>query len=221
VAIFFNRKIISEKTLGERLRMLRRRKRLTLEEAEEETKVRLKYLQALENDRYGELPADVYAQGFLTKYVDFLGAPKEEILEIFKRERRRNFSPGMLVPQAQIKEKRAILTPKIIIFCLVFLVLAVFLGYIFYAVRNFTSPPNLEVSSPSTETVIRSDKVEVVGKTDEGASLKINDQTVFLDDRGNFKEEVKLQAGLNNIELRSTNRAQKETIKVIKILAEY
>lgn len=201
--------------------MLRRRKRLTLEEAEEETKVRLKYLQALENDRYGELPADVYAQGFLTKYVDFLGAPKEEILEIFKRERRRNFSPGMLVPQAQIKEKRAILTPKIIIFCLVFLVLAVFLGYIFYAVRNFTSPPNLEVSSPSTETVIRSDKVEVVGKTDEGASLKINDQTVFLDDRGNFKEEVKLQAGLNNIELRSTNRAQKETIKVIKILAEY
>lgn len=215
------KKRYAEKTLGERLRTLRRRQRLTLEQAEEETRVRQKYLEALEKGNYAELPANVYVLGFLAKYAEFLGASKEKLLEDYRRERGTNTDINMLAPKAQIKEKRAYLTPKTIILLVVILVVAGFLGYIFYAVSNFTSPPNLEIQSPSTETVIRQDKVEIVGKTDEGASLKINDQVVFLDDIGNFREIVKLQPGLNNIELRSTNRVKKETVRVIKILAEY
>lgn len=221
MAIFFNRKIIAERTLGEKLRFWRHRKHLSLDQAEEETKVRRKYLEALENDRYADLPADVYIQGFLVKYADFLGAPKEELLSLFRQEKRRSFTPEMLAPLVRLKQKRALVTPKSMILSLVVLALASFVGYIFYAVDNFTSPPHLEISSPSTETVIRADRVAIVGKTDQGASLKINDQVVFLDALGNFQEEAKLQPGLNNIELRATNRVKKETVKVIKILAEY
>lgn len=217
----FNKKILGEKTLGEKLRALRRRRHLSLEQAEEKTKVRMRYLDALERGSYGELPADVYVLGFLIKYAEFLDAPKEELMAAFRRERGTDDIPKNIAPVIQIKEKKAYLTPKIIILFLVFLGIAGFFGYIFYAVRNFTSPPHLEIQSPSTETVIRQDRVEIIGKTDEGASLKINDQVVFLDDRGNFKEMVKLQMGLNNIELRATNRVKKETVKVIKILAEY
>lgn len=201
--------------------MYRRRKRLTLAQAEEETKVRVRFLDALERGAYGELPADVYTLGFLTKYAEFLGVSKQELLEAFRRERGAATTSRILAPEVRIKERRPWLTPKIALFSLAILLVAAFLGYIFYAVKNFTSAPNLEVSSPVAETVIRQDKVEVVGKTDEGATLAINDQAVFLDDRGNFRETVKLQPGLNNIELRSENRLKKETIKVIKILAEY
>ncbi len=194
---------------------------MTLTQAEEETKVRVRYLDALERGNFANLPSDVYTMGFLAKYADFLGLPKDEILLSYRRERGHEESPKNLAPQGQLKEKKAYLTPKVVISALVFLGIVVFLGYIFYAVRNFTSPPNLEIKSPSADSIIRQDRVEVIGKTDEGASLQINNQTVFLDDRGNFKETVKLQAGLNNIELRAENRVKKETVKVIKILAEY
>jgi hypothetical protein len=71
------------------------------------------------------------------------------------------------------------------------------------------------------ETVIRQDNVEVIGKTDTGVTVKINDQVIMIDTLGNFQETVKLQPGLNNIEIRATNRIKKETIKTIKILAEF
>lgn len=206
--------------MGEKLRHLRRRKHLSLAQAEVETKVRLKYLDALERGAYQELPADVYVLGFLAKYGEFLGASKEELGELYRRERVFE-RPKMLAPERRLKEKKVIFTFKTIIILLVVIVVAGFLGYIFYAVKNFTSPPNLEISTPSTESVIRQEKIEIVGKTDIGVSLKINGQVVFLDENGNFKEQVKLQPGLNNIELKATNRVQKETVKVIKILAEY
>lgn len=205
--------------MGERLRALRRRRHLSLEQAEEETKVRLKYLEALEKGDYGRLPADVYTIGFLTKYAEFLGAPREELLLSYRRERQKSFVE--IAPKLGLKERKVYLTPKVIIFAVVFLGLAALFSYVFYSVKNFTSAPNLEISSPVADQVLRQDKVEVIGKTDEGASLQINGQTVFLDERGNFHETIKLQPGLNNIEVRATNRLKKETIKIIKILAEY
>lgn len=221
VARFINKKNLSDRTLGEKLRALRKRQHLTLEKAENETKVRAKYLDALERGAYGELPADVYVLGFLAKYAEFLGASKNDLTSLYHSERGTSGAPSNIAPEIRLKEKKAYLTPKIVVLFLVFLGAVGFVGYIFYAIEHFTAPPNLEIQSPSAETVIHQDRVEVVGKTDEGASLKINDQVVFLDDKGNFKETVKLQTGLNNIEVRATNRVKKETVKVIKILAEY
>ena len=60
-------------SMGEVLREARYRLNVSLEEAEEYTKVRKKYLIALEEDDYSELPAPVYARGFLQLYAEFLG----------------------------------------------------------------------------------------------------------------------------------------------------
>lgn len=201
--------------------MLRKRRHLSLEQAEEKTKVRRRFLEALEKGDYSALPADVYTIGFLARYSEFLGAQKEDLISQYRRERGSADSDRLLRPRFALKEKRFILTPKLFILGLVVIVFFGIIGYIFYSVENFTSPPNLEISSPSAESVIREDHVEIIGKTDVGASLKINDQTVFIDDRGNFKETVKLQPGLNNIEIQATNRIKKENLKTIKILAEY
>ncbi len=218
---FAHRQLPSPKTLGERLKVYRRRNRLTLEQAEEETRVRLKYLVALEKGDYSQLPEDVYTIGFLSKYADFLGAPKEELILLYRQERGTVGNVRPISPKIHLKENKIYLTPRTIILGLAVLFVAALLGYIFYSVRNFTSPPNLEISSPVADQVIRQDSVEIIGKTDEGVTLAINDQTIFIDDKGNFHESVKLQPGLNNIEIRATNRLKKETVKVIKILAEF
>lgn len=60
-------------TMGEVLREARYRRNVSLEEAEAYTKIRKKYLVALEEDDYSELPAPVYARGFLQIYAEYLG----------------------------------------------------------------------------------------------------------------------------------------------------
>jgi len=221
VANFTRKNLYSEKSLGDKLVLFRKKKHLSLEQAEEETKVRLKYLLALEKGNYETLPADVYALGFLAKYADFLEAPKEELLGDFKRERGISRQANPISVQTGPKREKFLITPKVIMILVGILAGIGLVVYIFYSIKNFTNPPNLEISSPVAETVIRQSEVEVIGKTDEGCSLQINGQTIFLDENGNFKEKVSLQPGINNIEIRSQSRIQKETVKNIKILAEF
>ncbi len=214
----------SVKPLGEILKTARKKKELTLEQAEEETKVRARYLEALEAGRFDDLPESVYAIGFLAKYAEFLGLQKENLITQFNHERGQSRSgshPNRLLVERRIKEPFFQITPRFIMIAVIVVVLAGILGYIGYSVRNLTSPPNLEIASPSSDQIINSDTVEIVGKTDEGTTVTINNQPVYIDDKGNFRQEVKLSPGLNSFEILAINGLKKENIKVIKVLAEF
>ena len=58
--------------LGSSLRDSRERKRLTFADLEQSTKVRAKYLRALEEDDFGTLPGPTYVRGFLRVYAEAL-----------------------------------------------------------------------------------------------------------------------------------------------------
>jgi len=59
--------------IGSSLREARIRQGYDLAEAEVRTKIRSKYLDALEEERFDVLPAPTYVKGFLRSYADFLG----------------------------------------------------------------------------------------------------------------------------------------------------
>jgi len=59
--------------IGNSLREARLRQGIDLARAEDETKIRAKYLQALEDERFDVLPGDTYVKGFLRTYADHLG----------------------------------------------------------------------------------------------------------------------------------------------------
>jgi hypothetical protein len=59
--------------IGSSLRDARVRKGLDLNELEAETKIRAKYLRALEEEHFDQLPGDTYAKGFLRAYAERLG----------------------------------------------------------------------------------------------------------------------------------------------------
>lgn len=59
--------------IGSSLRDARVRKGLDLNDLEAETKIRAKYLKALEEERFDLLPGDTYAKGFLRSYAERLG----------------------------------------------------------------------------------------------------------------------------------------------------
>lgn len=71
-------------TLGAYLREARRRKRVSLERAAEQTRIRADFLMRMESDDFDFL-APAYVRGFLTSYARFLGIPIEPVQEEFDR----------------------------------------------------------------------------------------------------------------------------------------
>jgi hypothetical protein len=59
--------------IGNSLREARLRKELDFPELEQGTKIRAKYLRALEDETFDQLPAPTYVKGFLRAYADYLG----------------------------------------------------------------------------------------------------------------------------------------------------
>jgi hypothetical protein len=59
--------------IGNSLREARQRKELDFPELEQGTKIRAKYLRALEDEQFDQLPAPTYVKGFLRTYAEYLG----------------------------------------------------------------------------------------------------------------------------------------------------
>jgi cytoskeleton protein RodZ len=59
--------------IGNSLREARYRQQLELTEVEQATKIRARYLRALEEESFDTLPAQTYVKGFLRTYADYLG----------------------------------------------------------------------------------------------------------------------------------------------------
>ena len=60
---------------------------LELRDVERDTRIRARYLAALEEEDFDALPADAYAAGFLRTYAGYLGLDAEAYVEEFRRRR--------------------------------------------------------------------------------------------------------------------------------------
>lgn len=76
-----------DESVGGKLREARTRRKLSLAEVEAATKIRCRYLQALENDEWEQLPGDTYARAFIRTYGRFLGLDGERLAEEQRRSR--------------------------------------------------------------------------------------------------------------------------------------
>lgn len=219
MATFRRKKITAKQTVGQRLRQARLKKKITLDEVEEATKVRLKYLKAIEADKWSELPSAVYSIGFVRRYVDFLGMKSRAILEDYRAE------TGMTRNEvfSAVKKKKDpfsffVITPKFVATILVSVVIVLLVGYTIREVERFSAPPEIAVSSPQNEQNLTVNKTLVEGKTLDTAIVFINGQIIPVDDQGSFSQEVILVPGVNFIEIKSRSRAGKESTKILKVL---
>lgn len=62
------------------------RAQIDINEVEVRTKIRAKYLRAIENEEWDLLPGEVYVKSFLRTYGDFLGQDTRQLLDDFKRQ---------------------------------------------------------------------------------------------------------------------------------------
>ena len=72
--------------IGEVLAKARLQKNITLQDAENDTKIRVKYLNALEADDFAVIPGRVYVVGFLRTYAKYLGLDDQKLVAIYQAE---------------------------------------------------------------------------------------------------------------------------------------
>jgi cytoskeletal protein RodZ len=70
--------------IGSTLREARMRARIDITEVEQATKIRAKYLRALENEEWSLLPGPTFIKSFLREYADFLGLDSRTLVEEYK-----------------------------------------------------------------------------------------------------------------------------------------
>src|SRR5713101_2472006 len=123
--------------LGDQMRAQRERMGLTLEQAAEDTRIREKFIKALENGDYNSLPGAVYTKGFLRNYAEYLGLEADELVAIYQQERGIPEPPRSFEPMRPIMRRNLILTPAILVPVLVLLGVSGFLGYLYYQFTTF------------------------------------------------------------------------------------
>jgi hypothetical protein len=135
--------------IGSTLREARMRERIDISEVETRTKIRAKYLRAIENEEWDLLPGPVYAKSFLRTYGDFLGLDSRMLIDEFKRRYERpsdhDIRPATSIARERERRRR---TPRFPSWAPIALVVVVILG-VLYAVGSATQ------SGPSTPSARR------------------------------------------------------------------
>lgn len=216
----FIKKKVNSYTLGEKLKKFRSEGRITLFEVSRETKIPVKYLEMIEEGKYESLPPDVYVRGFLRGYGEYLGLDPEKLVGLYQRERdiKENITKEEKKPNAKTKRvPRFVITPKIITAGIVTLIILGGFFYLYKEIGRFAAEPRLSIAEPSGDASIDVNSVIVSGFTDQDAKLFINDQPVLVNEKGEFRENILLQNGVNNINISATNRFGKAVSKVLNI----
>lgn len=204
------------KTVGSMLRESRKTKGLTLEQVERATKIRKKFLEAIERDDYTKLPSVAYAKGFVQNYSDFLGMDRNYSLAIFRRQTKEVPKSALLPKKEDARLSPTILrmTPRRFLVILIGGLVAIFTGYLIFQYASFQKAPTLTIDAPKENAVTQDRRIDLLGKTDPDVTVVINGMSVLVRSDGKFFDQVVLVNGVNTITVTATSRFGKTTTLV-------
>jgi cytoskeletal protein RodZ len=203
--------------LGERLLAARERKGVDLYRAERDTKIRARYLGALERGEYRELPGSVYTKGFLRNYALYLGLDPDEILLQWRREKgegKVETSPSIVLPRPLSAPRQGLtFSPAIVVAALMTVILLLFVGYLAIQLLRFAKPPSISVSDPSTavsDTTETATQYTFRGTTIPHGTVTISDSAgnqlqATADSIGVWNQVVPLRRGRNDFKISATD----------------
>ncbi len=201
------------RTVGQILKEEREKRFYSLEEVEKATKIRKELLEALEKGEYQKLPPPTFTGGFIKNYGKFLGLETSKLLAIFRREfSDQKHPPKILDSFSNPYEKGKFkLTPAKFLGTLVLGLVIIFFVYLWFEYKFLVGAPFLEVMTPPDHISTEVSIIEVSGRTEPEAKVKINDQEIQVDLSGRFSQEITLTENVNNLIITSTSKGGKTT----------
>lgn len=183
-------------TIGEILKRERIKKNLSLSEIEKKTRIRKKYLQAIEENNWQIFPSKVYIEGIIKNYSITLDLPYKKVIAFFRRDYegkeeigfKKKVSKTYLSP-----ESKKIFTGFIVGFLIIIFV------YFGWQLKKFLSPPSITFISPKQTYFVNEDKIEIKAKVEPETAVFIFDQRVYPDSNGYFKYLLPLNKDKNEV----------------------
>ena len=216
-------------SLPERLYAARERKGVDLYRAERDTKIRARYLGALERGDYKDLPGAVYTKGFLRNYALYLGLDPEEVLDHWRRERgeARDAAPVIAVPRPIAAPRQGLtFSPSIVVVALLTVFVLAFGAYLGIQVLRFAKPPSITVTDPAAAVIDVDEattKYTLRGTTLPGATVSVSTpgrdpSQVSAGPGGDWTSDVELRRGRNQFDVSAidpdTGKRSEDTIRL-------
>src|SRR3954466_3442380 len=132
-------------SIGEKLRLAREARGIALREISEQTRISIRYLEAIEGDDYKRLPGGIFNRSFIRAYAKFVGVEESSALEDYARtlrERGESDDEGSKVHQSLVytedggNNRSGLKTLILAVIILAALSVAVWAGLHFYQKRQ-------------------------------------------------------------------------------------
>ncbi len=202
--------------LGDALRLQREAMGVTLPQAAEDTRIREKFLLAIESGDYQSLPGTVYTKGFLRNYAGYLDLDAEEMLALYTGERGGSEPARSFAPMKPLVKRSFIFTPTVLVPVVVLAGILLFIGYVYYQFTNFAVAPHVDITDPPGDAVSQAAEYVVKGRTNPDGRITVRvspGQDTLNDIRpardGTFSVTVSLKPGPNHIEVQVLDPAGK------------
>lgn len=207
----FKTKPVNTQTLGEYLASLRRHLGTSIAEISKVAQIPPKYIASLEQGDYTKLPAVVYVKGFLKTLAHIYRVEEKKLLSLFAAEKGladwlslKSEPPPRSVP-------RFVFSPRTLAVAGVVFLGFASLAYLYFQVNSVRQSPTLEVVSPGEDGIADTSFLVLEGRTEAGASVFLNNQPVVVDASGNFRENLSLAPGTNQLVVKAVGKFNKET----------
>ncbi len=167
---------------GQMLRAARKEKEWSYMETEETTKIRVRYIQALEEEDYKVLPGTTYVKGYLRTYAKQLGLNPDEIIALYNDSIVQETEPVLELPK-KVNVRSSWVRPVIIgSMALLAIVLVIAMANLYqsgkkvadtsYSPTALPSAPKTEAVTPESTPVVPSQE-KVVPATQDGLTAKL------------------------------------------------
>lgn len=224
-----SRKISDDGGIPKILRDARLAARVSLEKISRVSLVPQKYLAALEDGHYWELPSQVFATQFFKAFCKCLNLNSDILMEKFENEYRTNQNwqersekvkakAPSREPSLWIKRLAVIFNPFALKRGFLAILLLGFFSYIGFQVNRIIQPPSLSIDSPGDNLVTSRQVIDLKGRVEQESRLTINGQEVYPDKDGNFAEVIGLQPGINFINFAAKKKYSRELQLVRKVM---
>jgi cytoskeletal protein RodZ len=209
--------------LPERLFTARERKGVDLYRAERDTKIRARYLAALERGDYKELPGAVYTKGFLRNYALYLGLDPDDVLLQWRRERGdiKETAPVIVVPRPIAAPRKGLtFSPAVVVAAIMTVAVVAFGAYLVAQIQRYVEPPTIGVTNPRTAvTDVDESTTSYVlrGTSIPGATVSIVspswDQPMLItaDTNGDWTADIDLRRGRNQFDISARDPTTQKT----------
>jgi cytoskeletal protein RodZ len=203
--------------LGDALRQQRERKGVTMQQAAEDTRIREKFLQAIESGDYQSLPGNVYTKGFLRNYAQYLNLDPGEMLALYTGERGGADPARSFAPMRPLVKRSFIFTPTVLVPVIVLGGILLFIAYFYYQFTSFAVAPHVDITDPPGDAVSTTAEYVVKGKTNPDGRITasvspgldpLGDIKPAAD--GTFSVTVPLKPGPNHVEVVVLDAAGKQ-----------